>query len=329
MNKKIILFSQESDHTTSEVIKWIKYFKYDSVLRINVDDLEFKVIDINILSSTVATSFGSFEIKKGDIIWFRRTPGKKIHLVDTGKSDNEFDLQLGIFNHLERESIIESLYCWLLNNCQVIANPFKSSVSKINILLIAEKMGITVPDWIICDSKKTLKKFSETHGSVVQKTFNHFNYHDNKTKESFFLYTSLINNIEEEYDENFNASFFQEYIDKKYEIRSFYWNKKLYSMAIFSQNDEKTKIDFRNYNLEKPNRRIPIELPTNYSKKLIRFFNKLDLDTCSVDILVTNDDKFIFLEINPIGQFGMVSTPCNYMIEKIIAEDLIKKVQNE
>jgi len=33
---------------------------------------------------------------------------------------------------------------------------------------------------------------------------------------------------------------------------------------------------------------------------------------------------FIFLEINPVGQFGMTSIPCNYFLEKKIAEHLIK-----
>ena len=31
----------------------------------------------------------------------------------------------------------------------------------------------------------------------------------------------------------------------------------------------------------------------------------------------------VFLEVNPVGQFGMVSLPCNYQLEKRIAQYLI------
>jgi D-alanine-D-alanine ligase-like ATP-grasp enzyme len=50
---------------------------------------------------------------------------------------------------------------------------------------------------------------------------------------------------------------------------------------------------------------------------------KLKLNTGSIDMIYTNDSKFIFLEVNPVGQFGMVSKPCNYNLEKKIALNII------
>lgn len=95
-------------------------------------------------------------------------------------------------------------------------------------------------------------------------------------------------------------------------------------MAIFSQNDDKTKIDYRNYNKEKPNRTIPYLLPENISSRLSRMMCKLDLNSGSIDMIVTPRDEFIFLEVNPVGQFGMVSKPCNYNLEYEIATYLMK-----
>ena len=37
---------------------------------------------------------------------------------------------------------------------------------------------------------------------------------------------------------------------------------------------------------------------------------------------LTLDDKYIFFEINPIGQFEQVSFPSNYYLHKKIAEIL-------
>lgn len=96
-------------------------------------------------------------------------------------------------------------------------------------------------------------------------------------------------------------------------------------MAIFSQLDEKTKYDYRNYNEEKPNRNVPIRLPEHISKKIVNFINNSNLDTGSIDLIYTHEKEFVFLEVNPVGQFGWVSKNCNYYLEKKIALHLIKK----
>ena len=110
---------------------------------------------------------------------------------------------------------------------------------------------------------------------------------------------------------------------KKYEVRVFYLDPEFYSMAIFSQRDDQTQVDFRKYNLEKPNRCVPYELPKAIEHKLKALMNILDLNSGSIDLIVNKDDDYIFLEVNPVGQFAMVSEPCNYFLEKKVAEFLI------
>lgn len=56
--------------------------------------------------------------------------------------------------------------------------------------------------------------------------------------------------------------------------------------------------------------------------------NSLDLDSGSIDMIVDSSLTYYFLEVNPIGQFEMVSMPCNYNLEKLIAEELITYEKN-
>ena len=93
-------------------------------------------------------------------------------------------------------------------------------------------------------------------------------------------------------------------------------------MAIFSQNDKQTEVDFRRYNKSKPNRNVPYQLPKSIELLLDILMKKINLDNGSIDIIVDNNGKYYFLEINPVGQFGMVSIPCNYYLEKKIANYL-------
>lgn len=48
-----------------------------------------------------------------------------------------------------------------------------------------------------------------------------------------------------------------------------------------------------------------------------------------IDLMVDLNDQYYFLEINPVGQFGMVSKPGNDYIEREIALSLIKMDSNE
>jgi len=131
-------------------------------------------------------------------------------------------------------------------------------------------------------------------------------------------YTRVID--DDDIGENdFFPSYIQEYIEKKYELRIFFIETEFWAMAIFSQNDDQTKTDFRNYNHSKPNRNIPYVLPKELEEKLIRLSKKTGVNCGSIDMIVTKNDEYIFLEINPIGQFGMVSNPCNYYLHERIA----------
>ena len=115
--------------------------------------------------------------------------------------------------------------------------------------------------------------------------------------------------------------FFQEKIDKDFEIRSFYLDGKLWSTAIISQNDEQTKIDYRKYNSNIPNRNVSYKLPNEIEEKADKLMKLLDLNCGSIDF-IKSGDKFYFLEINPTGQFLGLSITCNYNLDKEIASYL-------
>ena len=124
--------------------------------------------------------------------------------------------------------------------------------------------------------------------------------------------------------EEFYPSLFQIEENKLYEIRAFYLFGNFYSMAIFSQCNKETKVDFRkNKYWEHPLKTVPYSLPKSIENNITNLMNELKLETGSIDLIVNNDGDYIFLEVNPCGQFGMTSTPCNYYLEKKIAELLI------
>lgn len=93
-------------------------------------------------------------------------------------------------------------------------------------------------------------------------------------------------------------------------------------MAIFSQNDIQTNLDFRRYNKDIPNRNVPFQIPKDLEKKLAKLMLELGLNSGSIDMIYTNEKKYIFLEVNPVGQFKMTSLPCNYYLERKVSKIL-------
>jgi len=122
----------------------------------------------------------------------------------------------------------------------------------------------------------------------------------------------------------FPPTLFQECLNKKYELRIFYLDGVCYSSAIFSQNDPQTRIDFRNYNRETPNRVCPYQLPKKIEKRIRKLMNHYSMRSGSIDMVVEKTKGFVFLEVNPVGQFKQVSHPCNYRLEKRIAQSLMQ-----
>jgi glutathione synthase/RimK-type ligase-like ATP-grasp enzyme len=100
-------------------------------------------------------------------------------------------------------------------------------------------------------------------------------------------------------------------------------------MAIFSQGDAQTRVDMRVYNHARPNRMVPARLPAAVTAAIVRFMEMVGLKTGSLDLIRTHDGRHLFLEVNPGGQFGMVSEPCNYYLEREVAQYLLRKDRGE
>ena len=199
---------------------------------------------------------------------------------------------------------------------------------KLLTLQLAKEIGIKIPETYICSKKTILQKTFNSQKNLITKGLQNGLTITSKTNDgSAYSYYNLTSKILEDDINEINTTFFpsliQQKIDKLFELRIFYFSGTFYSMAIFSQKDLTTNVDFRNYNVEKPNRNIPFILPTDIQNKLQLLLDKLLLNTASIDMIYTPEKEYVFLEVNPEGQFGMVSSPCNYHIERLISEYLI------
>lgn len=310
-------------------MEWLNSYGAKCV-RVNGDTIvDSRNFSINITSDDPNIQIGekqSLDISKISVVWFRRWSDRTFleKYFSTENSISHIPYYFIENVNLDHHMIRNFLFSKFMDK-PFISNPAAfRGFGKFIVLNKAKEAGFSVPETIVCNTKNVLINFLKKKGKIITKDIETSsfvkigeNYYSNYT---ISLDESSLANI----PDNFSLSAFQEKIDKEYEIRAFYFFGEIYSMAIFSQNDPQTETDFRRYNRLKPNRNVPYLLPVEERKKVNLLMTKLSLKTGSLDIIKSKTGKYYFLEVNPVGQFTMVSIPCNYHLEKVVAKSLIK-----
>jgi len=264
-------------------------------------------------------------------VWYRRWSYKREYRQSPLFSSESHRTQsniLAAFSHLGGElGAISGFLFSTMDSATWLGRPSTSLPNKLQALKMAAEMGIAIPDTLVTSNVEDLKQFIRGHGGqVITKPSSDVLICDFEER-GFGAYTSIVTeSMAEECWRGSFPSMFQEKLEKNYEIRTFYLDGKFYSMAMFTQSRASTKVDFRRYSYSDPVRTVPYQLPLELEDNLRRLMERLRLDSGSIDMVRTVDRRFVFLEVNPVGQFGMVSYPCNYHLEREVARALVNRM---
>jgi ATP-GRASP peptide maturase of grasp-with-spasm system len=319
----IVIISSEQDASTDDVIDWIKH--YGKIFyRINESSAILVCgIEIGIKNAMLIEVDGlRIDLDVIDAFWYRRDNFTITFPAITINKNFPFKKEIELNLQYEKKRMIEYIHFKLLQK-RSIGSYFRTNINKLITLEMAREIGISVPRTLLTTRKGELARFREGKSDIICKAISEAILIADIDYGYIYNYTNVLSDgLFDKLNETFPLSLFQHKIEKKYELRIFYLHGQFYSMAIFSQADEQTSVDFRRYNRKKPNRAVPYALPAHIKEKLAELMKKIGLDTGSIDMAVNQDDEYFFFEVNPIGQFGMTSHPCNYYLEKKIAEYL-------
>lgn len=310
----VLIFSIKGDPSTNDVIDWLLYFG-ESYFRIN------NVIDLELLIKQYPISTIHKKENRFTSVWYRKAPDMFLPIDILGNTKTDKDIRN--FSYSEQNGLLEAVYS-SLEESKWLNHWSNSSPSKIKQLLLAERIGLKVPNTIIVSTKEQLYDFFEQNEKIIIKPIQDMSPIE-IDGDYYFQYTKSLKKKDiQNLKDIFFPCLLQKEVDKNMEVRSFYINGRFYSMAICSIFDTQTKMDFRRYNDSRPNRVVPYSLPAEIEQKLFEFMTKMNLNCGSVDLILDTLGDYYFLEVNPVGQFGMVSYPCNYYLEREIASFLTK-----
>ena len=332
----VLILGRTDDASTNEVAKWLKYFgKKYIVIHGDINMNNVKFISCDLKSNQIIISVNCDYINLAEItsVWNRRDGFSKTglginfftkHNLLPTESNNSY---IKSMINEETKFLVGFINSFFSLSGIKQVGLFKSNViNKLEVLNIAHEIGFLIPDTYVFTQKKDLLNMLNLNRGAyfITKPISQGGIYLFSEKANYYSYVERIeSSFLKKVPEIFFPSLFQKEIKKKYELRIFVLNSEIYSMVIFSQKVEDTEIDYRKpiYS-QRRMRMLPFSLPKDIKNKLLILFKKLELNTGSADVLVDENDNYIFLEINPVGQFAMTSYPCNYYLEKKIAEYL-------
>jgi len=245
---------------------------------------------------------------KFDAVWFRRTK-----LPDLQNVPN--DQRLFLLNELD--NFLKNLFSVLDGKWVSNPNSVYQAENKLFQLKIARQLGFNIPATLITNDKNKLRWFfSENKKNVIVKPIAQTRVKSADTPSFIFtnkLTPSLIERID---DFDLTPCIFQENIDKDYELRITVVGDRVFPAAVYSQDHHETLTDWRRKKLSF----LKIEIPESVHDLCIELVKKLDLKFGAIDLIKTKAGDYIFLEINPNGQWVWIENETQQAISTAIID---------
>ncbi len=314
----ILIISNPYEPSTDNVIDVLLSEKAD-FLRINSDELASGRFFINIEEDFFWINSQPVDIGKINVIWYRRW--YDYHTIKI-PGINKISRQLR--NHVIGETNQLSYFFFKSLEKKIwLSDPFSNIThNKLDVLKKAAEVGLLIPKTIVCSQKKDLVLFAQ-NDRIITKPMGDPSLI--QTEEAGYksyteeLTTEFINSL----PDSFYPSMFQELIVAKNEIRIFFLENEFYATSLVNSFTTDIKLSV-SYGMGKINM-VAFNLPSSISKQLSCLMRILKLNSGSIDMIIDENEKFYFLEVNPVGQFGGYAVFNNYYLERKIAYWLIDK----
>jgi hypothetical protein len=114
---------------------------------------------------------------------------------------------------------------------------------------------------------------------------------------------------------------FQANVPKRFEVRATVVGSEVFAAEIHSQASRQASQDWRRFDLMNTPHK-PHRLPPELARRCVALVHELGLSYGAIDLIVRPDGRYIFLEINPNGQYLWVEELTGLPISAAIADFL-------
>jgi glutathione synthase/RimK-type ligase-like ATP-grasp enzyme len=200
-----------------------------------------------------------------------------------------------------------------------VNDPARDHVAHRKVLQLrrAQECGLTLPDTLITNDPARARMFVDGHGyrDVVYKAFSALEHEWRETRLLRHEELGLLDYV------RYAPVIFQEYVEAVYDLRVTIVGDSVFPAAIHSQ-ETSYPVDFR---MDMTNATIrPVDLPADVEARLKDYMRALGLQYGAIDMRLRPDGTYVFLEINPAGQWLFVEQVTEQPIAATLARLLVQ-----
>ena len=314
----VLLITNTKDFTTDYVVRSLNKLGAD-YYRLNTDEIGDKVF---LTFDFVHNNYTIWDKPKGvklNILSYRSVYYRRpeIPIID-GKDVSQEEKQ---FIRFEIRQTLEGLYK-ILRDAYWISDvdSIRRAENKIFQQILAKEIGFRIVEGVVTNVEEHFKSFvrDNKNDCIVKPIFSgQIGWPEIKK----VVYTNKLIEIPSRKQIEFCPSYIQKRIEKKYDVRVTIIEDEVFAARIFSQNNIETRIDWRVGDNVLHHEIICLpEILIKQCKELIR---RLNLRFGAIDFIETLEGDFIFLEINPNGQWAWIETQTGMPISETIANKLM------
>jgi MvdD-like protein with pre-ATP grasp domain/ribosomal protein S6-L-glutamate ligase RimK-like protein len=292
----VLIVSTAVDTATDEVVKRLSGLAVPH-FRINTEDYPFSgnlTLRLGVQEQGPWMQFGDSAFLKPSSIWYRRM---RISNAPEG-------MDPGIYEYCLREnraallgSIMTSAPRWMSEPAAVWRAEHKPYQ-----LALAEQAGLRIPKTVITNQPSEVDRAFKTFGSLVVKPVRSGHVVHAGEERAIFTSRVLEEHLSAVDDAKWCPAIYQELIPKRFDIRVTIVGNTVFTAAIDSQSDPDARVDWRQTsNPQLPHRRM--SLPDDLQRRLLGLMRQMDLQFAGIDLVLTPEGEYVFLEVNPSGQW--------------------------
>jgi MvdC family ATP-grasp ribosomal peptide maturase len=196
-------------------------------------------------------------------------------------------------------------------------------------LRVASEVGFVTPRTLVTNKAEAAREFFQhVNGRMVSKLLTALSRSMEPT--SFFLYTNIVKeeDLHDAESLRYCPMVFQELIPKQLELRVVYVNGNIFVGALDASVYPASQADWRVPGVEIGSWQHH-QLPDDVVCRLKTFIARFGLLFGAFDFILTPSGEYVFLEINPIGEWGMLERDLDLPISDAIADTLLQTKDND
>ncbi|QEH43170.1 MvdC/MvdD family ATP grasp protein [Chitinophaga sp. XS-30] len=322
-NKKILVITHSADNAaTDQVIRFITETGATAV-RFDVDRYPLDTRLTTIYQSgqwllLLEMAGEKHRLDNVTAVWYRRSyhigKGLETLLEKTYLSTSIGELRRTLFG------MLEGLPCFQIERYST----YRRLDSKEEQLRIAVACGLQIPATCITNSPAQLKTFmEETKGPVIAKMQSAFAIYREGEEHVVFTNEITTEHLEQLEQLQYCPMVFQEKLEKSLELRVTIVGKKIFSFAIDSQKIPASRVDWRKEGAALAEDWQSHPLPSAIERSLLALMDMYGLNYGAIDLILTPEGKYYFLEVNAAGEFFWLDKLSDHAISRHLAAVLL------